>query len=454
MKPDLYLANEAGKRLYAFGKDLPIVDYHCHLSPKEIYEDKEFDTITDVWLGGDHYKWRLMRAFGIDEAYITGDADKKEKFLKYAACVELAAGSPLYVWSHMELSQYFGIDEPLSKDNAEEIYERANAAIKEQHMSPRKLMKASNVCLAATTDDPIDSLEWHEKIKADSSFDVNVVPSFRTDKALNLMAPGWATYVMELGKTAGISTLTLAGFKAALDRRLAYFVERGCRMSDIGIEAFPRQDKTVEAGEVYQRALRGQSVTFEEYQAFLFEMFVYLASKYKKRGVVQQLHLNAKRNENTSLFKIKGADVGGDGIESSIPVEDVIAFLDACQNTDALPETILYSNNPDCYQAYAVATACFRNVRLGAAWWFNDHKRGIEEVLAVYSEVYHLATFTGMLTDSRSFLSYARHDYFRRIFASFLGNLLEEGSFLSEDAAKEVIRRVYYGNSMKVFQES
>ena len=453
MKQDLYLKTDSAVRLYAYGKDLPIVDYHCHLSPKEIYEDKEFDTITDIWLGGDHYKWRLMRAFGIDEAYITGDADKKEKFVKYAECVALAAGSPLYVWSHMELSQYFGIDEALTKENAEEIYDRANAYIKEHHLSPRKLMQAANVAVAATTDDPIDSLEWHDKIRKDPSFTIKVVPSVRTDKALNLTAPGWMDYVMELGKVSGISTLTLAGFKAALDKRLAFFVEQGCRMSDIGIEAFPVQNKAIEAGEVYQKALRGQAVTQEEYRAFLFEMFVFLASKYKKRGVTQQLHLNAKRNENTNLFKAKGPDVGGDGIESSAPVEDVIALLDECEKTMALPSTILYSNNPDCYQAYAVATACFRNVRLGAAWWFNDHKRGIEEVLSVYSEVYHLATFPGMLTDSRSFLSYARHDYFRRIFASFLGDLLEEGSFLSEDHAKEIIRRVYYGNSAGIFEE-
>ena len=451
MKNDLYLCSETAKRLYDQTKDLPIVDYHCHLQPKEIFEDKQFETITQVWLGGDHYKWRLMRACGVDEELITGKADPKEKFIAYASCLETAAGNPLYVWSHMELKQFFNIDEPLTAANAAEIYDRANAYIQETGMSPRKLMKDSGVELVATTDDPIDSLEWHEKIAADENFSVKVVPSFRPDKAINLMDPDWKQYVEKLGQVAGIKTGSLAGFKAAISRRLDFFVQHGCRLSDVGIEDFPVYDPELEPGETYAKALKGEKITKAEYLNFLYEVYVYLAAKYKRYGMTMQLHLNSKRNESSKLFMNLGRDVGGDGVGIATSVNDVAAFLEACDRVNSLPHTILYSLNPSVYYDYSTAAGCFRNVTIGAAWWFLDHKRGIEEVLNVFAESYHLAQFPGMLTDSRSFLSYARHDYFRRIFCNYVAEMLNDGTFLSEEAALTICRKVFVENSRQMF---
>lgn len=451
MRNDLYLTTEAAKKLYAKASALPIVDYHCHLSPKEIYENVPFETITQIWLGGDHYKWRLMRASGVEEKYITGDADPKDKFIAYAACLEMSPGNPLYLWSHMELKMFFGIDETLTKDNAAEIYEKANAYIKKTRMSPRKLMKASNVELVATTDDPADSLEWHKKIADDPAFNIKVVPSFRPDAAVSILAPEWKEYVARLGEAAGIKTTSLAGFKAALSRRLDFFAENGCRITDIGIADFPKRHMGLEPGDTYRKALNGEPISRAEYENFLFEIYVYLAAKYKRHNMTMQLHLNVKRNASSKLFLAVGKDAGGDTISSSVPVEDVIDLLDACQRVDALPKTLLYTLNPDVTVSYAIAAATFPGVRLGAAWWFNDHTRGIQEVLKAYSETSSIATFPGMLTDSRSFLSYARHDYFRRIFCGYIGEMLESGELLSESAAETIVERVTVENSRAMF---
>ena len=459
MKKDILLRNEAAKALYEKASELPIVDYHCHLSPREIYEDKEFGTITDIWQGGDHYKWRVMRAFGIPEEFITAKAEKpedkekldREKFRAYAKALEMAAGSPLYVWSHMELSQYFEIEDALTADNADEIFDRANKFIRDTGMSPRKLIVSSNVEIVATTDDPADSLEWHQKIREDASFPVKVAPSFRPDKALSLWADDYPEYIERLGKSAGITIHTLEDLKEVLSARLSFFADMGCGVSDVGIEFFPKKSSEHEAEHAFRKALAGHKVSKANFRNFLFDMYVFLAGEYKKYDITMQLHLNAKRNDSTALYKMLGADVGGDSISSSAPVEDLIAFLDTADQAGKLPKTLVYTNNPDCYEAYTTACTSFRGVHMGAAWWFNDHERGIMELLDRFGENSNIAAFRGMLTDSRSFLSYARHDYFRRIFATWVGAKLEDGTFLSQAAAEKLIRRVYYENAKAMF---
>ncbi|MBQ7058154.1 MAG: glucuronate isomerase [Firmicutes bacterium] len=460
MKKDVLLRNETAKRLYEKFAELPIVDYHCHLSPREIYEDKEFGTITDIWLGGDHYKWRLMRAFGIQEDLITAKAETpeakeqldREKFRAYAKALEMAAGSPLYVWSHMELAQYFEIEDALTSENADEVFDRANRFIRDTGMSPRKLIVTSNVEIVATTDDPADSLEWHQKIREDVTFPVKVVPSFRPDKALSLWAPDYPDYIARLGESAGVRIHTLDDLKEVLSARLSFFAENGCGVSDVGIEFFPKKDADHDAEHTFKKALAGHKVSRSAFKNFLFDMYLFLAGEYKKHDITMQLHLNAKRNDSSWLLKNLGPDVGGDSISTSIPAEDLIAFFDAADQAGKLPKTLVYSNNPDCYEAYTTACTSFRGVHMGAAWWFNDHERGIIELMDRFAENSNIAAFRGMLTDSRSFLSYARHDYFRRIFASWVGAKLEDGTFLSEAAAEKLIRRVYYENARAMFR--
>ena len=460
MKQDILLRNETAKKLYEEAKDLPIVDYHCHLSPKEIYEDKPFTSITDIWLGGDHYKWRLMRTFGIPEELITAKAESqeakealdREKFRAYASALEMAAGSPLYVWSHMELATYFDINDALTKENADEIYDRANRYIQETGMSPRKLMTVSGVKIAATTDDPADSLEWHQKIREDATFEVKVVPSFRPDKALSLWASDYADYIERLAKSAGVKIHTLDDLKEVLAARIGFFAEMGCGVSDVGIELFPKKNGEHDAEHAFKKALAGHKVSKANFRNFLYEMYLFLAGEYKKHGITMQLHLNAKRNASSKLLYELGPDVGSDCIGSSVPVEDLIAFFDEADLKGKLPETLLYSDNPDCYEAYTTACTSFRGVHMGAAWWFNDHERGIIELMDRFAENSNIAAFRGMLTDSRSFLSYARHDYFRRIFASWVGAKLEDGTFLSEEAAVKLMHRVYFENANAMFR--
>lgn len=451
MREDLFLNGDTAKRLYEAVRDLPIVDYHCHLQPKEILEDKVFTDIAQVWLGGDHYKWRLMRACGVPESHITGDAPPREKFRAYAACIETAVGNPLYVWSHMELAMYFGIEDALGADTADNIFDRANAYIREHALSPRKLMLQSRVELVATTDDPADSLEYHKQIREDASFPVRVVPSFRTDAAMNLRRADYKAYIDRLSVTCGFAIETLDDLKKALAHRLDFFCANGCRVSDVGIEGFPKKDDVCSAAETFKKALAGEAVSDAEYCDFLFEMYVYLAAQYKAKNVTMQLHLNVRRNACTRLFESVGPDAGGDCVGDPIPERDIAALLDAMDRADGLPHTILYTLEPSMYMALATTAGSFRGVVPGAAWWFCDHKRGMEEQMNILAETGHLATFTGMLTDSRSFLSYARHDYFRRVLCSRVAEELDQGTLLSEKAAMKLLNRLCVENSRKLF---
>jgi len=447
MKDTYLLKSEYGKKLYTQAvKDLPIIDYHCHLSPKEIYEDKTFDNIGEMWLSGDHYKWRLMREFGIDEEYITGKASWRDKFQKYAQTIALAGGNPLYHWTQMELYKYFGIETQLNGRTAQEIWEKANAIINKQHLSPRKLIVMSNVQYIATTDDITDDLLYHKKIREDKSFKVTVVPSFRTDNLFLIYRPYYADYIKKLSLVSGIEINDINTFKSAIVNRLDFFTQNGCKFSDVGIEYFPdcisSQD---EVSCVFLKILTGNKVDKKEYMGFLGYMYMFLAKEYKKRKIVMQWHLAVKRNANTAMFEKLGVDCGGDCMGDVIPGENIIRMLDKI-NSAGLPKTILYSLNPVMCPSLSTIAGSYRDVLCGAAWWFCDHKRGIIQQIQNISETGHIATFLGMLTDSRSFLSYARHDYFRRIMCDVIGQWVEDGEFSHNEDTIELAKRICYTN--------
>ncbi len=422
MNPNYLLSTKEAEALYGQIRALPIYDYHCHLSPKEIFEDKAFRDISQIWLGGDHYKWQLMRAAGIEETFITGDANGLEKFRAYAEAIEFAAGNPLYHWTEMELALYFDIHTPLNRKTADAIYEEANRVIRERHYSPRTMIKQSRVAYVATTDDPIDDLRYHEKIAAvGEAFPTVVAPSFRTDNLLLARRSGYGDYIKQLGDAAGITVTDLASLDEAIERRLAYFCRHGCRFSDVGIPYFPKVVGTdADADRVVKKALSGESVTEEAYHAFLYRMYRFLGNLYRRYGVVMQWHLAVYRNANSRMFEAIGPDCGGDCIGDPIGGNDIITVLDAIERDGGLPQTILYCLNPVMNEQLATVAKAFPRVRLGTAWWFNDHKDGIVEIMRVIARNGHLGSFLGMLTDSRSFLSYARHDYFRRILCTLL----------------------------------
>ncbi len=443
----VFLGNDSSEKIYDKIKNLPIIDYHCHLQPKEIYEDKPFDNIGEIWLAGDHYKWRLMRSVGIDEKYITGESDWKEKFIKYAEALELALGNPLYHWSHLELKQFFGINEPLTTANAETIWDKANEVIKTTKMSPRKLIRDSDVEYIATTDDIIDSLEYHKLIAEDNSFNTKVCPSFRTDNLLLYNAEGYTDYIEKLSECSGIAVTDFDSLKKALEKRIEYFVSLGCKMTDVGIERFPEYIGTeIEADAAFKKALNGEILTEKEYDSFISAVYLFLGNQYKKHGLIMQLHLAVKRNASTALFNSLGRDVGGDCVGNAIKASSLTALLNEMEMKDSLPETIVYTLNPNSYYEIATGIRSFRNVSLGAAWWFCDNFSGIKNQLEIYSETAAIGTFYGMLTDSRSFLSYARHDYFRRILSTFLGEAYEKGQFAPYESVLNIAEKISYTN--------
>lgn len=448
MNEKLFLTTETAQKLYTMVKMLPIVDYHCHLSAKEIYDDMPFESITQMWLGGDHYKWRLMRVSGVDEKYITGQSDDFEKFKKYVEAASLAVNNPLYLWSVMELSRFFGIEDEFSAENAELIYKKANDYIKANSLSPRKCIESSNVKYIATTDDPTDSLEYHALLKG--SYKTTVVPTFRTDSLTAISKPGFAEYIGRLGEAAGLKITDFSSLLQAVRARLDFFCEIGCSISDNGTEGFPSAEVDQAAADsAFCKAIKGEELTEKEIDSYFSTMMFNLAKEYFERQMTMQLHIAVKRNANTKLFKAAGADSGGDCAADAVTQQKIIAFLDNLEKNGILPQTIIYTLNPD-YAALATAIGSFRNVKLGAAWWFNDHKNGIIDQLNAYSQSLNLSTFLGMLTDSRSYLSYARHDYFRRILCGFLGDGVEKGEYCYS-AALKVAEKVCFENADNQF---
>lgn len=449
MKDNYLLTCNEAVKIYDRIKDLPIVDYHCHLSPKEIYENKPYDNIGEMWLSADHYKWRLMRTAGIPEEYITGDAPMKEKFLKYAEAIEFAAGNPLYHWSHMELSKYFGISDELNRETAESIWNRANEYIKANNLSPRELLKQSGVVTVCTTDDPADNLEWHKLIREDDSFDIKVLPSYRTDNMMLARKEGYSEYINRLSESSGITVSDLKTLKSAAEKSLDRFVQVGCRVSDVGIPFFPSYVATDDkANRTYCDLLRGKEVSDSDYEGFLGNLYVFFSKLYKERNILMQLHLAVTRNSNSELYEKLGPDCGVDCVGDAVSGTSLIGLLDAMNENGGLPTTVIYTLNPANAAQIASIAGAFPNVHCGAAWWFCDHKRGIEEQIDTIAENSSLGSFFGMLTDSRSFLSYARHDYFRRILASKLGEWVEKGEY-GETKVFELAERICLTNIKK-----
>ena len=369
MNKDFLLSSETAKHLYYdYAAAQPIIDYHCHLNPQEIYEDRQFENITQVWLGGDHYKWRLMRSAGVDEKYITGSASDREKFQKWAETLGLSIGNPLYHWSHLELRNYFGYSGILNGDTAEEVWQLCNEKL--QDLSARKLILNSHVRVICTTDDPADSLEWHQKIAEDSSFDVKVLPSFRPDKALGIEKPDYPDYLKWLGGITGYAQLA-----AVLKERLQFFVSLGCRVSDHGMEAVPYAPVTeAEAEAIFQRRLSGQIPTAAEQKQFRTALLLELGREYHRLGVVMQLHFGVIRDNSLRVFRALGPDAGIDSIGDAPSIKELAAFLCALDETDELPKTILYSLNPNDNAALVTVMGAFQTgeavgkVQHGSAW--------------------------------------------------------------------------------------
>ena len=440
MKHDFFddgvlLSTQTARELYDEVKSLPIIDYHCHLDPKMIAEDARFDNIGAFWLAGDHYKWRAMRLCGVDEKYITGDADYREKFIKYAEIVPKLVGNPLYYWTHMELSQIFDINIPLNGQTARSIYDEASIKLRE--MSVSTLLQKFGVRFIATTDDPVDDLRYHGKYG-----DTLVSPTFRPDKALALDD----AYLKRLSEVSGTEVATLDGFLAALTQRLDYFVSKGCRISDHGFEHFPEVIATRDqASQLYAR--RGE-LSIDEKNALFGYLLEFLMSEYKKRGIAVQLHFGVTRNVNAAAFQNIGVDSGFDVMSAPQDVRGIIRFLGSMAD-DERPEILLYTLNDSQIRAYACVTGAFRGVRMGAAWWFNDTTLGIRRNLETIAEYSVLGTSPGMLTDSRSFSSYARFDFFRRILADLIGGYVERGEY--DIASAECLMRDICYNNAKEF---
>ncbi len=459
MDKDFLLTTDTAKKLYhEYAAAVPVLDYHCHIPPQEIYEDKKFDNITQVWLGADHYKWRQMRSNGVEEKYITGDATDREKFQKWAETLEVAIGNPLYHWSHLELQRFFGYEGHLCGDTAEEVWNLCNEKL-QGGMSAREMIKMSNVTLVCTTDDPADTLEWHRLIKADETFDVQVLPAWRPEKAMNVAKPDYLDYVKKLSAVSGVEINSFATLIEALKVRLDFFAENGCTISDHSLDYVmyaPATEEEVEA--IYAKRLAGEMLNPVEKKQFETAFMVAMGREYHKKNWVMQLHFGVKRDNNQSIYRKLGPDAGIDCISNYAPGSEMADFLNALATTDQLPKTILYSLNPADNASIGTIMGCFQDsttvgkVQQGSAWWFNDHKTGMIEQMTSLANLGLLGNFIGMLTDSRSFLSYTRHEYFRRIACELIGGWVDNGEYPADyKALEKIIKGISYNNAVRYF---
>ena len=464
MGRNFLLTNETAKVLYhRYAEHLPIIDYHCHVSPKEIAEDRQISNITELWLGGDHYKWRAMRSAGVPEEFITGNASDWEKFQAYARVMPSLIGNPLYHWTHLELKRYFGITEILNEGSAERIWETTSEMLAEPAFSVRNLIQRSRVELLCTTDDPADSLEYHRQLAADESFPVKVLPAFRPDKCFNINKPGLAAYYERLGAAAGVTVTDTASLKEALRRRIDFFDSMGCRTADHGLDEFSMfvKPNPWAADQAMKAALDsdGKAVTTEQVCALKCEVLSFLAAEYAKRGWVMQLHMGVARNTNSVMFKKLGPDTGFDTIGfTNIPA--ILELLDLMEASGGLPRTILYSIDPTANAAIGSVLGAFQTagdgfpkVMQGSAWWFNDSIDGMRAQMKQLANLSVFGKFLGMLTDSRSFTSYPRHEYFRRILCDLIGSWVEDGLYPFEpDALAELVCDICYNNTKDFFR--
>ncbi|MEG0763449.1 MAG: glucuronate isomerase [Oscillospiraceae bacterium] len=460
MDKDFLLNSDTAKTLYHdYASQMPIIDFHCHINPAEIYENRRFDNITQVWLGGDHYKWRIMRSNGVDEKYITGKSTDKEKFIAFANALPRAIGNPMYHWCHLELKNYFGYNGALNGDTAEEVWNLCNAKLSEDALSVRGLIEQSNVKVIGTTDDPIDTLEWHAKLAQDASCSVKVIPSYRPDKAINIDKVGFTEYMGKLAVATDTKLDTIDGVTAALAKTIEKFASLGCKASDHGLDYImyrPADKDTVNI--IYNKAIRGEDISLAEAEMYKTYIMVFLGRQYHKHDIVMQLHYGAIRNANAEMFKRLGADTGFDCISGVSCANGIVSFLDALNYTNELPKTILYSLNPNDDAVLGTILGCFQGaetagkIQHGSAWWFNDTKNGMCNQLTSLANLGILGNFVGMLTDSRSFLSYARHEYFRRILCELFGEWIENGEYPNDiKYVGSLVQDICYNNANRFF---
>ena len=460
MDRDFLLSTPTAQELYHnVAAKMPILDYHCHINPQEIAEDRKFENITQVWLGGDHYKWRQMSSNGIDEYYITGGASDREKFQKWAETLEKAIGNPLYHWSHLELQRFFGYHGILNSETAEEVWNICNAKLQDDSMSVRNLIRQSNVTLICTTDDPVDDLRWHKMIREDDSFDVQVLPAWRPDKAMNLEKPEFPEYLAQLSAVSGVAIRSFQDLKEAIVKRMEYFNEMGCSISDHGVDYVmyePASEEEVEA--ILAARLKGEPLSALDVAKYKTAFMLFVASKYEEFNWVMQLHYGCKRNNNSSMYKKLGPDTGYDCISNFAPADQLANFLDAVNETSGLPKTIIYSLNPGDDELIGSILGCFQDskaigkIQQGSAWWFNDNKTGMIKQMTSLANLGLLGNFVGMLTDSRSFLSYPRHEYFRRIMCDLIGGWVENGEYPYDiKNLTNIVSGISYNNAVRFF---
>lgn len=462
MDKDFLLQTKTAQKLYhEYAADMPIFDYHCHLIPSQIAEDKRFTTISDAWLGGDHYKWRQIRTAGFDENLITGNADPFDKFMAWAETMESLVGNPLYHWTHLELQRYFGIYDVLNRKNAKKIYDEANRKFKEDpELSVFGIMKKFNVYAVGTTDDPADDLKYHKIIKEEGKCPAKVIPSYRPDKALNIEKPEFKEYIEKLGKVANVDIKSASDLVKALEKRLDFFVEMGCRASDHALITAPHTFVSEsDVNSILSKKMEGGAISAQEADAWRTYVMTALARAYNKKNVAMQLHFSSIRDNNPGMYRKLGPDTGYDASHDVTLAAEVSAFMGSLSETNEVPKTIFYSLNPKDYYALATLMGCYQGggirgkIQLGSAWWFCDHKDGMEEQMKTLANLGQLPAFIGMLTDSRSFLSYSRHEYFRRILCNILGTWVEEGEVPNDDEMlSKIVKDICFNNAQHYFE--
>lgn len=461
MTEDFLLDTEFARRLYHdYAKDQPIFDYHCHLPPQQIAENYRFANLYDIWLKGDHYKWRAMRANGVPEAFCTGDASDREKFDAWARTVPHTIGNPLYHWTHLELRRPFGItDTLLSEKTADSIWDRCNALLAQDDFTARGIMQQMNVKMVGTTDDPLDDLQHHRALAQDGSFGVKVLPSWRPDKAFNIEADGFLGWIEKLESLTDVSVRRFDDLRSALSKRLDYFAEHGCKVSDHALDVVlyaEADDATLDAILADRRA--GKAPDGQAIAQFKTAVLVWLGGEYARRGWVQQYHIGALRNTNRRQFELLGPDVGFDSINDQ-PLAEPLAKLLGAQNLhNALPKTILYCLNPRDNEVLATMAGNFQGegeagkMQFGSAWWFNDQLDGMQRQMTQLAQIGLLSRFVGMLTDSRSFLSYTRHEYFRRLLCQMIGRWVENGEAPGDEALLgQMVQNICFNNARDYF---
>ncbi len=441
------LKTKTARKLYSMVKDLPIIDYQCHLNPKMIAENYKFKNAFDLFLGGDHYKWRQMRTNGIDEELITGAGDDYEKFKAFAATMPMLIGNPLYHWTHLELKRYFGIDEVLNEESCERIWKRCNECLAMDEFRAQELIKRSNVEVICTTDDPADTLEYHEQLKG---FPTKILPTFRPDKAVEINKETFIPYIESVG------VKSYAELEAWIRERIAYFDAHGCRLSDHALEYVPYGEG--DPAPVFEKRMAGKELTKDEVDSFKCGMLRVCAEEYTRLGWTMQLHIGALRNNNRRMYEKLGADVGFDSINDLCIAEALSAFMNSLEYADCLPKTILYTLNPKDNYVLGTMLGNFQKgptagkIQFGSGWWFNDQRDGMEAQMQALANLGMLSRFVGMLTDSRSFVSYPRHEYFRRILCNLIGKWVEEGEYPADfKTLEKIVRGISYENAKNYF---